>query len=147
MAVLLGVLGAIGAAVFLMVMSWATDFVWEWLPAQVGLDAVPWWWVVLGLLVGAVLIIAARRLGPGMGSPLEGFHFDAALDLAHARKRVFKNKCFEVALGSQLDVTKLSTTCTLGWIASHTRCRPDVFLAISRRCQHLDGVSTPEAFL
>ena len=67
MAVLLGVLGAIGAALFLMVMSWATDFVWEWLPAQVGLDAVPWWWVVLGLLVGAVLIIAAQRLGPGMG--------------------------------------------------------------------------------
>lgn len=72
----LGVLGAIGAAAFLTLMSWATDVVWEWLPAQVGLDAVPWWWVVLGLLVGAVLIIAAQRLGPGMGSPLDGFHFD-----------------------------------------------------------------------
>jgi H+/Cl- antiporter ClcA len=74
--VVLGVLGAIGAAAFLTLMSWATDVVWEWLPAQVGLDAVPWWWVVLGLLVGAVLIIAAQRLGPGMGSPLDGFHFD-----------------------------------------------------------------------
>ncbi|MBM3687547.1 MAG: chloride channel protein [Actinobacteria bacterium] len=73
---MLGVLGAIGAAAFLTLMSWATDVVWEWLPAQVGLDAVPWWWVVLGLLVGAVLIIAAQRLGPGMGSPLDGFHFD-----------------------------------------------------------------------
>ena len=72
----LGVLGAIGAAAFLTLMSWATDVVWEWLPAQVGLDTVPWWWVVLGLLVGAVLIIAAQRLGPGMGSPLDGFHFD-----------------------------------------------------------------------
>lgn len=72
----LGVLGAIGAAAFLTLVSWATDVVWEWLPAQVGLDAVPWWWVVLGLLVGAVLIIAAQRLGPGMGSPLDGFHFD-----------------------------------------------------------------------
>ena len=76
MAVLLGVLGAIGAAVFLMVMSWATDVVWEWLPEQVGLSSVPWWWVVGGLLVGALLIIAAQRLGPGMGSPLDGFHFD-----------------------------------------------------------------------
>jgi H+/Cl- antiporter ClcA len=59
-----------------MVMSWATDVVWEWLPTQLGLDAVPWWWVVLGLLVGAALILAAQRLGPGMGSPLDGFHFD-----------------------------------------------------------------------
>jgi H+/Cl- antiporter ClcA len=76
LAVLLGVLGAMGAAIFLTVMSWSTDVVWQWLPAQLGLDAVPWWWVVLGLLVGAVLIIGAQRLGPGMGSPLDGFHFD-----------------------------------------------------------------------
>jgi H+/Cl- antiporter ClcA len=76
LAVVLGVLGAIGAAVFLTVMSWATDVVWVWLPSAVGLADVPWWWVALGLLVGALLIVAARRLGPGMGSPLEGFHFD-----------------------------------------------------------------------
>jgi len=84
LAVLLGILGAVGAAVFLTVMSWATDFVWEWLPEQVGLESVPWWYVVLGLLIGAVLIIAARGLGPGMGSPLEGFHFDIGPSRAFA---------------------------------------------------------------
>ena len=84
LAVLLGVLGAVGAAVFLTVMSWATDVVWEWLPEQVGLESVPWWYVVLGLLIGAVLIIAARGLGPGMGSPLEGFHFDIGPSRAFA---------------------------------------------------------------
>lgn len=57
-------------------MSYGTDLIWEWLPAQVGLTEVPWWWVVLFLLVGALLIIAAWRLGDGMGSPLDGFHFD-----------------------------------------------------------------------
>lgn len=59
-----------------MAMSWATDAVWEWLPARLGLTEVPWWYVVIGLLVGALLIILAWRLGPGMGSPLDGFHFD-----------------------------------------------------------------------
>ena len=57
-------------------MSYGTDFIWEWLPAQLGLTEVPWWWVMLFLLIGALLIIAAWRLGEGMGSPLDGFHFD-----------------------------------------------------------------------
>lgn len=84
LAVGLGIVAAVGAAAFLTVMSWATDVVWEWLPAQVGLTAVPWWWVVTGLLVGALLIIAAWRLGPGMGSPLDGFHFDVGPSRAAA---------------------------------------------------------------
>ena len=72
-------------------MSYGTDFIWEWLPAQLGLAEVPWWWVMLFLLIGALLIIAAWRLGEGMGSPLDGFHFDigpsralAALSVAMA---------------------------------------------------------------
>ena len=76
LAIGLGILAALGAAVFLSVMSWATDVVWVWLPDRLGLATVPWWWVVAGLLVGAFLIIAAWRLGQGMGSPLDGFHFD-----------------------------------------------------------------------
>ena len=84
LAIGLGILAALGAAAFLSVMSWATDVVWEWLPAQVGLAEVPWWWVVAGLLIGALLVIAAWRLGPGMGSPLDGFHFDVGPSRAAA---------------------------------------------------------------
>ena len=84
LAIGLGILAALGAAAFLSVMSWATDVVWEWLPAQVGLAEVPWWWVMAGLLIGALLIIAAWRLGPGMGSPLDGFHFDVGPSRAAA---------------------------------------------------------------
>lgn len=57
-------------------MAQGTNLVWEWLPSTLGLTQVPWWWVFAMLLVGALLIIAAWRLGEGMGSPLEGFHFD-----------------------------------------------------------------------
>jgi len=57
-------------------MAQGTNLVWEWLPSTLGLAEVPWWWVIAMLLVGALLIIAAWRLGEGMGSPLEGFHFD-----------------------------------------------------------------------
>lgn len=57
-------------------MDQGTNLLWEWLPSSLGLTDVPWWWVIVLLLVGALLIIAAWRLGEGMGSPLEGFHFD-----------------------------------------------------------------------
>jgi len=57
-------------------MAQGTNLVWDWLPNTLGLTEVPWWWVIAMLLVGALLIIAAWRLGEGMGSPLEGFHFD-----------------------------------------------------------------------
>lgn len=76
LAIGIGILAAIGAAAFLTIMSWGTDVIWEWLPAQFGLAEVPWWWVMVFLLVGALLVIAAWRLGEGMGSPLDGFHFD-----------------------------------------------------------------------
>jgi len=57
-------------------MAQGTNLLWEWLPNALGLSGVPWWWLVVLLLVGAFLIIGAWRLGEGMGSPLEGFHFD-----------------------------------------------------------------------
>lgn len=76
LAIGLGILGAIAAAVFLTVMSGLTDLFWETIPSALGLADVPWWWVPLMLVIGALLVIAAGKLGPGMGSPLEGFHFD-----------------------------------------------------------------------
>lgn len=91
LAVVLGILGAISASVFLAVEGALYHFFWVYLPGLFGATTAPWWWVPIMLLVGAGLVIAAWRLGPGMGSPLDGFHFDigpsqaaAALSVAMA---------------------------------------------------------------
>ena len=47
------------------------------LPQAMGLDALPWWILIIGLLVAAAIILAARRLPGATGrGPLTGFHFD-----------------------------------------------------------------------
>lgn len=119
LAVVLGVLGAIGAALFLSIMLWATDLVWVWLPEALGFAAVPWWWVGLGLLVGALLIVAARRLGPGMGSPLDGFHFDVGPSRAVAALSVaLATLVFGGVLGPEAPLIVVGTVIG-GFVARH----------------------------
>ena len=77
LAVLLGVVGAVAASLFLEGVDAATRLVWTTLPGELGFDAPPDWWVFAALLVAAVFVFVAWR-GPGhTGSgPLTGLHFD-----------------------------------------------------------------------
>ncbi|WP_313674604.1 chloride channel protein [Mycolicibacterium sp.] len=77
LAVLLGVVASLAAAAFLDVVALGQEWLFERLPRALGLAGLPWWWVAMLLVVGAGIVLLARRMpgatGPG---PLTGFHFD-----------------------------------------------------------------------
>ena len=72
---ILGVPAALVAALFLAVVHEVEHWLWTDLPHDLGTKGPPWY-LVIGLpVVGATVVIAARRLLPGDGGkhPLEGF--------------------------------------------------------------------------
>ena len=77
LAVALGVLGAVAASAFLELVSLGQGYLFVDLPKSLGLTGQPTWLAGVLLLIGAAVVMAARRLpgatGPG---PLTGFHFD-----------------------------------------------------------------------
>lgn len=97
-------------------MGQGTHLMWEWLPGVLGLAEVPWWWVLLLLIVGAALIIGAWRLGEGMGSPLEGFHFDVGPSHAAAALAVaLATLIFGAVLGPEAPLIVVGTVVG-GWV-------------------------------
>lgn len=113
-------LGALGASIFLLVMSGLTDLFWITIPAALGFDSAPWWWVPPMLLIGAGLVIGANRLfGPGMGSPLEGFHFDVGPSRAVAALSVaLATLVFGAVLGPEAPLIVCGTVIA-GWVTRH----------------------------
>jgi len=77
MAIVLGIGGALAASLFLFIQGQLEKLLWTTIPQALGLGDKAWWYVVLVLLVGALLVLLARRL-PGQtgNSPVTGFHFD-----------------------------------------------------------------------
>ena len=77
LAVVLGVIGAAAASLFLEGVNAATELVWTTLPTELGFDSPPDWWVLAALLVAALFVFVAWRLPGHTGSgPLTGLHFD-----------------------------------------------------------------------
>ena len=77
LAVILGIVGAVAASVFLGVLTAAQDLIWTTLPNKLGLTSAPLWYVLGWVLVGTVIIAIAYRLpGHSGGSPITGLHFD-----------------------------------------------------------------------
>jgi H+/Cl- antiporter ClcA len=71
---LIGIPAALLAAVFLALIHLVEDWLWHDLPDALGESAPPWYLVVGLPVVGAVVVLAARKLLPGDGghSPLDG---------------------------------------------------------------------------
>ena len=77
LAVVLGVVGAVAASIFLGVLSGAQDLIWTKLPEKLGLTGAPLWYVLGWVLVGTVIVAGADKLpGKTGGSPVTGLHFD-----------------------------------------------------------------------
>src|SRR5215211_6601222 len=71
---LVGIPAALAAAVFLAFVHDLQHWLWEDLPNAIGVSSPPWY-LVIGLpVVGACIVLAARRLLPGDGGhpPLKG---------------------------------------------------------------------------
>ena len=81
-AVIVGIVGAIGATAFLYVVHELQHAVFTSVPKALGIDGAPWWWTGILLLIGATIVLIAQRLPGHTGpSPLTGFHFDNPLQV------------------------------------------------------------------
>lgn len=77
LAVVLGIVGATGATVFLWLMHELQHGFIEGLPQAFGWESAPAWWIVGGLLISVAIILIAQRMPGHTGKgPLTGFHFD-----------------------------------------------------------------------
>ena len=77
LAVALGIVGAVGGAIFLEIMHLLQNGYINDIPAALGWSEPPAWYVMAGLIVSVGIILLARRLPGATGkSPLTGFHFD-----------------------------------------------------------------------
>jgi H+/Cl- antiporter ClcA len=80
LAIVLGIAGATAGQFFLIITDAVRHAYFTSLPSALGFDTPPWWYVILGLLVSAGVIVLARRLPGATGSsPLTGFHFNDPL--------------------------------------------------------------------
>lgn len=85
LAIIIGLVAASVASLFLWIVDGGQKLVYETLPENFGWDAIPGWWVLLLLLVGAGFVFLSRRLpGHTGGSPLSGFHFTNPISWAPA---------------------------------------------------------------
>ena len=112
LAIVLGILGALGASVFIFVMDEAQRWIWEDLPAALGFDGLPMWWVALMLLIGACVVALAWRLPGATGNgPLTGFHFDTpAINAPSILLAALGSLIFGFVLGPEAPLIIMGTT-------------------------------------
>lgn len=76
LAIVVGFVAAVGAALFYEVFEVAQKFLYKDIPAHFGWSDIPSWWAGLVLVVGATVVALARRLPGATGQgPLTEFHF------------------------------------------------------------------------
>ncbi len=112
LAIVLGILGALGASVFILFMDSAQTWIWKDLPAALGFTELPMWWVVLMLLIGAGVVALAWRLPGATGnSPLTGFHFDTpAINAPSILLAALGTLIFGFVLGPEAPLIIMGTT-------------------------------------
>lgn len=80
LSIVVGVLGATVGQFFLLAVDHVRELYVTALPEALGFSEAPWWYLTIGLVLSAVIVLAARRLPGATGrGPLTGFHFDDPL--------------------------------------------------------------------
>ncbi|MFC8922378.1 chloride channel protein [Cellulosimicrobium sp. NPDC057127] len=109
LAAVVGAVAAVAATAFTSLVHGAENVLWTTLPASLGADEPPWWWVLGVLLVGALLVALAVRL-PGRGGhhPLDGLSFGAApRDLLSILLAAFGSLAFGAVVGPEAPLLAL----------------------------------------
>jgi len=125
LAVVLGVLAAVGAAALLWVVNHGQEWLFADLPEAWGMDEAPWWWAALLLLTGAGLVALTKLMPGGTGAgPLTGFHFDDPLSMVPSVLcAALATLIFGIALGPEAPLIVLGSA--IGAIAGR-RADPQV---------------------
>ncbi|MDH6532822.1 H+/Cl- antiporter ClcA [Aurantimicrobium minutum] len=110
--VLMGILSAIVASLFLLVVEKSQEFLYHDMPHAMGLEGAPWWWAGIILGIAAVIVVFARTLPGNTGKgPLTGFHFDTPLKFVPAViLAALASLIGGVALGPEAPLIVLGTT-------------------------------------
>lgn len=108
---LLGVISAALASVFIVIVDEGQILLFERVPAAVGLEDTPWWWMTIVLIIGALIVMLARRLPGATGQgPLTGFHFDVPPRQAvSVLLAAFGTLAFGIALGPEAPLIVLGS--------------------------------------
>ena len=111
LSLVLGILAAIAASVFLALVDGGQQLMFTDLPEAWGWETTPWWWAALMLLVGAAIVAVARLLPGATGKgPLTGFHFDDPLSMVPSvLLAAFGTLIFGLVLGPEAPLIVLGT--------------------------------------
>lgn len=111
LAVVIGVVAAAVASLFMAFIDHAQEWLFADLPVAFGWSSTPWWWCAILLLISPVLIVLARRMPGATGKgPLTGFHFDNPLAFVPSiLLAAFATLAFGMVLGPEAPLIVIGT--------------------------------------
>lgn len=111
MSVVIGILAALFASVFLWLVEEAQHLVYSEVPHAWGMTHAPWWWAGILLIIAAGIVWLARKMPGATGKgPLTGFHFDDPLNMVPSViLAAFASLVAGVALGPEAPLIVVGT--------------------------------------
>lgn len=106
-----GLLAGFGASIFIKVEHALTHLLWTDIPEALGQEQAPWWLTITLLVIGALIVYAAKKLPGGGGhSPLQGLGVDIGpREVVSVLIAALGGLCFGAALGPEAPLMAVGT--------------------------------------